>query len=305
MSLSASQYAAGVRISGIGTSDNTSTSATVWATRGAARLISALSLPQWIADCLVELPQTVERRVDPWASRYETGPMSFELDLATVGDVIPVQGWEPINNFAVTAPPNFTTIFLTRGLVGGVVYAGDEAINMAGATITYISDVQPARGGEVQGTSQPTADDRLRRQARLRELLDRARRFTCRVHRVRAGIQRRPTQQRHVRRCLVRRGLHVRHRLIELRGALRREDQTSRNHTTRGEHRSADDLERLLLRLETRRQLIRLRPSLTRRLRDLRRARQERVHFGGDPDRNDALGQGVPPKVGSTHRMRT
>lgn len=140
MTIPTSKYTAGVRIAGIGTSSNGTTSATVWATRGAARLISALSLPQWIADCLVELPQTVERRVDPWASRYETGPMSFELDLATVGDVIPVQGWEPVVNFAATASATATTIFLTTGIYGGVVYAGDETILLTGATITYISD---------------------------------------------------------------------------------------------------------------------------------------------------------------------
>lgn len=130
MSLKSAQYAAGVRIAGIGgTSKNR---ATVWATRGAARVISALGLNatmDWVADALVTLPDTVERRVDPWASRYETSPMNFELDLAAVGDVIPVQAWQPVANLTQTLATGSGTARLTSGSLGGqAVYVGDETL---------------------------------------------------------------------------------------------------------------------------------------------------------------------------------
>lgn len=132
MTLKASQYAAGVRILGIGDADNNTFSATVWATRGAQRLITSLTLSLWRADCLVELPQTVERRVDPWASRYETGPMSFELDLDAVGDIIPVQGWEPVALTSILLTAGNADVRLSSGdLAGQTVYIGDETIKLS------------------------------------------------------------------------------------------------------------------------------------------------------------------------------
>lgn len=131
MTLASAQYAAGVRIAGIGPADNKNR-ATVWATRGAARVISALGLSatmDWRADCLVTLPDTVERRVDPWASRYETSPMSFELDAASVGDVIPVQAWQPVANLTSALATGIGTVRLNTDALGGqVVYVGDETL---------------------------------------------------------------------------------------------------------------------------------------------------------------------------------
>lgn len=94
-------------------------------------MITALELAAegWIADCLMELPQTVERSVDPWSSRYETGPMSFELDLAKVGHQIPVQAWQPITNLADDALDTDSTVKLERGdLNGALLYVNGETI---------------------------------------------------------------------------------------------------------------------------------------------------------------------------------
>jgi hypothetical protein len=128
--LTSADHICAVRIAGIGPAPGLNT-ATAWASVGSQRMITALELDAegWIADCLMELPQTVERSVDPWSSRYETGPMSFELDLARVGYQIPVQAWQPVTNLAADALEDDSTVKLERGdLDGALLYVNGETI---------------------------------------------------------------------------------------------------------------------------------------------------------------------------------
>lgn len=128
--LTAADHICGVRIAGIGPAPGLNI-ATTWASVGSARLIAALGLGDegWIADCLMDLPQTVERSVDPWSSRYETGPMSFELDLARVGHQIPVQAWQAVTTLAFGALESDTTMRMESGALDGLlIYVNGETV---------------------------------------------------------------------------------------------------------------------------------------------------------------------------------
>lgn len=136
MSLISRKITVALRIEGIG--DASSTQSTLYAYRGSRPLVTQLGASTgryWVHDALVTLPQTVERSVDPWSSRYDTSPMSLELDLAAVGDVIPVQAWEPAANLTSAATDSATAIRLnSSALASLIVYIGDETVSLGSYT---------------------------------------------------------------------------------------------------------------------------------------------------------------------------